>query len=1199
MRKTLIPLLVLLAIAVAWVAFQPTESTNNLDELTLGELSVNNDVAEAEASPTTRAAGLELPNFDNRQIKSGKGSHAMSGIVVDENNNPVPGCWVAAYSVPFPLLDFEFDFAELLENPLEFNLEPLAAVFADEQGHFDLSGLHGRTLYLTARTKQRLTPRRQRVLTSQLNQTEVPVIVRTVAAASLGGKVLDAGGAPVAGAEVLIGPGIKYLIAAFRNRTFFMEKIYTDADGSFEIEAVPAGAALTINAWRGGVEGGMREFGPLAANTHSKVTVSMFALGTLAGEVVDKDDQPIAGADVVALPLDLRLAIPFIRDPMVWTARTSSNGSYRFPKLPHAIYLLMAQGQKGRSAPLSATVTGNGSTAARLVIDTKQVIEGRVVNGNGKPVVRAIVKLMAIPTGDEGRKRGRDVFNAPGGLLMEAAREILPEIIPETTFAVTATDGSFKIPAWRQARLRVEAQGYSHFDFNLSKLEDEKKPVLQIHRPGGISGYLIDAVGKKPVQFSLVRAEQRNDDSFMEVSEAASRPLALSDENDNHNHVESQPTGPEWLKEGEQLLPAAESWRQQVSASTFVDDPRGRFKVTNLAPGTWTITAQAEGYRTTKSENITVKEDEITKGVILNLDHGASVSGRVVEAGTDRAIAGAIVTAGHGEESGFMAMLQGMGESVAMAETDDDGSFTLTGAESGSDHVNVLANGYASSSLKIEGLEDFEERTGVVVEVPFGGTLTGHIYDRNNNPLPGRMVGAVSMQAKDFQQTAANADGIYRMDNLRPGSYILITAALDDESLFTGDVMTMLSGSRITTASIRENQVTELDIIDFSAGGCRLEGEILDRGIPVPNANIALMKADRGGILDFGFSTARSDENGKFLFKSLEPGEYRAQIDTGDWNGAIEMEVMDAPEDYVVLEIPTSTIRGRLVAAGSGEPVSEARLSLSGIGGSSSTMAIMFGQSGSSPSAWTQSKEDGSFEFERVAPGRYQLKIRSGENSSGQSVGGHTTDTFTLREGDIQNLGDIALPVAGKIEISVVFAGGDGRRWFQVEAWPSGEERETNPRERKTAWGSSRRGDESMPTATLSGLLPGEWDIEVSADGWASAKLLGVSVAGGETVKKKITLSLGGELLVAVYDANGEAAFADNMVLLNGAREQVGEQNIGEVPLAFRSFIPAGEAEMGSHPPGVYILRATLNGITQEVSVLLRAGEESKMEIRF
>jgi hypothetical protein len=31
----------------------------------------------------------------------------------------------------------------------------------------------------------------------------------------------------------------------------------------------------------------------------------------------------------------------------------------------------------------------------------------------------------------------------------------------------------------------------------------------------------------------------------------------------------------------------------------------------------------------------------------------------------------------------------------------------------------------------------------------------------------------------------------------------------------------------------------------------------------------------------------------------------------------------------------------------------------------------------------------------------------------------------------------------------------------------------------------------------------------------------------------------------------------------------------------------------------VYILRATLNGITQEVSVLLRAGEESKMEIRF
>ena len=1191
MRKVLIPLLLALAAALAWLLFSPTdEQEHNLDQLEFSTLNNNQDVAESNSDAGSRINSVELPSFNNRQEKVGLGKHKMSGIVVDENNQAVSGCWVAAYSVPFPLFDFTSDITEIFEKPLDFNLEPMASVFADHEGRFNLRGLQGRTIYLTARTKQRLTPRRQRVLSENLNNSDSPVIVRTVAAASVSGKVVDANGSAVAGAEVLIGPGVKYLLSAFRNRSFFMERIYSDASGTFEIEAVPAGIPLTVNAWRGGVEGGMREFGPLAPSTENNIQVKLFQLGTLEGEILDTEDKAITGADVIALPLDLRLTIPFVRDPMLWTATSNSKGQYRFTQLPNASYLLMAQGQQGRSAPGSAQVNGNGSLAGPLVINTSQTVSGRIVDSVGKPVVRAMVKLMAIPTSTEDRGSERSRMNRPGGILMEAAQEILPELIPETTFTTTNAKGEFKIPAWKQAKLRVEAKGYAHFDFSLNNLKDEHQPVLQISKPGGIRGKVINSIDDQAVSICLIRGEMARDSQAMT---AQIQSLGyISDGVEANSKPEPEVS---WLNDGEQLIRSTNSWRQKAQASYFVDNDQGSFEITGLPPGAWYLTTQAEGFTSSKSPAVIVAENKITKDVVLSLEPGASVSGRVVEAGTSNPIAGAVVTAGKGEESGFMAMLQGMGDSVAMAETDSDGFFTVHGVESGADHVNVLADGYAAASSKVEALEQHEQRTGIKVEVPFGGTLTGTVYDRNNNPLPGRMVGAASMQAKDFQQTAANGDGVYTMSNMKAGSYIMVTAALDDESLFTGDIMTMLSGSKITTANVRENEVTQLDIIDSSAGGCRVEGEVLDRGIPVPNANILMLKAN-SGMLDFGMSTARSNKDGKFVFKSLEPGEYRAQIDTGDWNGALEVEVMDAAEDFLLLEIPVSNVRGRLIAEGSGMPVPDLSLTLRGMNQNQGMMSMMFGGGrNGSRAGWCQSNDDGFFEFERISAGRYQVVVKGGKVDGVGSFSEVTSKTFTLREGDDFDLGDIKLPLGGIIDIQVSFSGDTKQTWFSTSAWPSEKTKEDNDSKSKQSWG--RVTDEGA-SSLLEGLEPGLWDVEVKADGYASATLTKVAVSAGETTVCKINLEQGGKVRVSILE-NGDLVNADKVVLINSNGDHVASDGRGNVPLALRGIIPAGNVHLASHAPGVYKIIAQKGGVERETQVDVRSGQTSSIDINF
>ena len=1199
MRKALLPLLLLAVAALLWWILQmgpgeqaepesvtAPEEIAGLEEAELGDVDV----------PLDRVQPAAAPAFDNRMVKTGIGRHGLGGLVVDEAGEPVPGAWVAAYSAPFPLLDFEADFSEIFEKPLDFSLEPLASTFANQDGEFTLEGVPGRTLFVTARTRQRLTPRRQRVLPAELNDPQ-GVVLRTVAAASLGGRVVDAQGQPVAGAEVLVGPGVKYLIAAFRNRRFFLERVITAADGSFDVEAVPAGATLTVNGFDGPVRSGLAEFGPLAANSHGRVELRMDPIGGLSGKVMTPKEEPVSGAMVVAVPLDLRRVIPFVRDPEGWTAATTASGEYRFRELPEGLFLLLAQSREGRSAPVTARVSSERSLAPPLQVNPELSLEGRVVNSEGRPVPDALVKLQSIPSGSLDDLSEREMFNQPGGLLAQAAREILPELLPERTFDRTDATGRFRIPGWTNASLRVTAPGYVQADFKLNDLGEDKQPVLQIHQPGRVEGVVMDAVAKKPVPFYLVRGDRSGSTSTVRATVGGGGAGVIVQQElqavDTGDEKEQDDPPPAWLKENEQLFQANTSWRARLKASALVDDDRGRFVLDGLAPGKWELTVQAEGYENGEVENVEVAAGKVTRGVVITLGHGSVVRGRVVSDGDGQPVPGAVVTVGRGEESGFLAMLQGLGDSIAMGETESDGSFEVRGIPAGSNYVNVLVDGYASASQKIPELQAFEERDGVEVRLELGGTVTGLVTDRNGIPLPGRMVGAASIQSRDFQQTATDGKGYYRMENLRQGSYFMVTADLADESVFAGDFATMLSSSRILTAYVADGQVTTVDIVDESAGGCRLTGQILDKGQPVPGANIVVFATETSGLLDFRMSTARTDEDGEFLFKSLAPGEYRAQVETDDWNGAIMFDVAEAPEDYVILEVPQGRVEGRVVEELTGAPVENAAVKLiseEDRGG----LAAMFGEG--ADTEWASSEEDGRFVFAGVSPGRYHIEVtgqRSWSRDGDQPpnpLGTVETESFRVADGEVKDLDLVRLPAGGTILVRVV--DGEGKpfeRWFSMVAQAQDGTEEGDSENR--GWGSKGQG-------YITGLRPGTYDVTVTARDYGTVTEEGIRVEAGQTAEFTVTMQRGVPLKMRVLDAQNRPVATSKVELMDRDGKVV-NQDGGIGAAMARLFGGGGEQELGMYPPGVYTLRVVARDQTQEQVVTLVEGEEPVIEFRF
>ncbi|MCX8228536.1 MAG: carboxypeptidase-like regulatory domain-containing protein [Planctomycetota bacterium] len=1187
MRKFLAPILILLLGALLWIVFQPQWTPVTPLEVPDLKASQTTAVAKADFIPSRVTTDLSPGKlFDNRGEKIGQGNFGMHGMVVDAQGTPVGNAWVAAYSSPFPLLDVEQGFEEILSKPLEFSLEPLASAKTNERGEFQLEGVPGRSLYLTARAPQLLTRGRRHVPASVLLSTD-GVTLTTHPAASIQGRVVDARGAPVPGAEVLVNPGIKYLIAAFRNREFFVERVFADAAGAFHLEAVPAGMVLSLSGFASSTQPGVKELGPLPGKQEAKIEVRLDDGGSLQGKVVAESGKGISQATVAVVPLDLRRIIPLFRDFPAWTAQTNSKGDYIFPFLPKGNYLTIAQSIDGRSQPGQAILAGSASRAPDLLIPETQLIQGRVIDVEGKPVPFAKVALMSLPnpvTNDtEKSSRGRQSMNP----LLEAAREIIPEFLPADTMARTDEQGRFSLPGWNHARVRVTSLGFLDGDYKLGNLEENPLPVLLLNRPGTASGIVVRADREDPVPFFTIQAEMgyRGRASSSVDSVAATEteaPTSLS----------SQETQGEFLGEQENLLTPSSTPMRKLGNAKWFDNSDGSFSMQGLSSGPWTFVFRAEGL-TNHTLEVTIPESGEATGLLVSMVRGAGLGGRVIDKQTGQPIASATVSGGVGQGSGLGTLLQGFWEGNPVTETAEDGTFLLEGLEEGADHIHVLADGYAALSKKGSPLEAGELREDLELELGRGGSIQGTVVDRHGNLLARRMVACLTMAGQDFGQTGTDERGAFSFENMRPGTYFMIAAALDDDSLFSGDFASILTGGRLVTATVEENEVTEIELLDPSSGGCEVSGQITKNGNPVPYAQLTAAD-NNAGMFNFSMASVKSDAEGNFVFKSLAPSEYTLRVESNDWGGNLKMSVPDTPTHWLDVRVPESVVKGFVRSMATDAPVSGVPVHLVDMKASPGGGFALFGGSRSSQgpnSRQTETDAKGNFQFEGTPHGEYRVEVRQ-KNRGGMPesmfyLESHG-ETFSLSEDGIKDVGVIYLESAGAISVEVVDSNGDPiKQGFSVKGVPAYADMSGND---YSTWGWNGNG-------SLGGLPAGEWTVKVESRGMAPMTSDPVFVEMGEVTNIRLVMSTGVTLKVRVLGNNGENIADAALVLLDYDGNLVSESD--SAAARFRNMFGGdGVQRVGSFAPGRYLLEVTADGITKEFPMNLTLGDEAVVTVR-
>jgi hypothetical protein len=568
----------------------------------------------------------------------------------------------------------------------------------------------------------------------------------------------------------------------------------------------------------------------------------------------------------------------------------------------------------------------------------------------------------------------------------------------------------------------------------------------------------------------------------------------------------------------------------------------------------------------------------------------------VVAFGTREPIAGAIVTIGRSKESGLESYFKMGLESMAFARSGKDGTFELNGIEPGMEWVHVVAEGFSPTAIKGKPLLADEVREGVIIQARQGSTIQGFVRDRHNQILPGRMVGGFSMDTQDFWQTSTNEDGFYQVEHVKPGTYFVITAALDADKLFQGDFMSVLNGSKIVQAFAKEGETLEIDIVDMSANGCKLRGKLLSEGIPITNGSLIMMSTEPGtSMFDMRMATAASNDEGEFEFASLAPGEYRMQIESELWRGAIEVLVADVDEDYQTLNTPQGRVYGRIVEEVSGDPVQNATVKLMKNGTSGGIMAMF---TGGQATDYAQTNESGEFEFTGKASGRYHIEVEmnewggQAETSSGEPLGKASVKSFDLLEDSSYGVGDVLLPIAAAIRVHVTTTNGKSPdRGYNITATRVDGEGEDSA-ESAEAWGW---GDSGL----ISGLKPGLYDVTVSGRGFITSRVESVYVEHAQTVEIDAKLEEGLPLNARILGPNSQPVAGAKVQVLDNMGERVDALEGRGAMMSQMFGSEDGTMPLGSYAPGSYTVRVEWEGDVLEQHVSLSSSEITVVDFQF
>ncbi len=366
-------------------------------------------------------------------------------------------------------------------------------------------------------------------------------------------------------------------------------------------------------------------------------------------------------------------------------------------------------------------------------------------------------------------------------------------------------------------------------------------------------------------------------------------------------------------------------------------DQKGRFELTNVAPGRLHVMAEPKGRASKQTSELLIEAGDRRTGLVIDLAPQGVVAGTVV--GTDGKPLAAQITLS--------------GERLPRdrrSEADADGEFRFDSLPAAEYRLRVTAPGYRSKLLG-ELAVDGDQPTEVDVELTPGEGVYGRVIGSEGKGVSGAFVRIRSGERVEWRRT--DQSGRFQWGGA--SERVWSVQAYSPE----------YASSRETSARLRQSVTLQL------GEGGYIRGRVVDAdGEPVPGAELGVGAMVVDGPRPYGNRRIGREtidrKDGRFEFGPLRPGDYELEA-RADGYASSSTETVAVRDGGRVGPVTVvlgrgGVVRGEVVDESTGEPVSNAAVSL-------------YDMTSPFRPRRTTTDEQGGFELERVPAGRRSLRI--------------------------------------------------------------------------------------------------------------------------------------------------------------------------------------------------------------------------------
>lgn len=811
---------------------------------------------------------------------------ALSGRVVNGDGEPVAGAHVAARIKGTD------------ERPPAVRPDDAVRAASAEDGRFTLRGLPADArLTAVARRPGFLPAHGDHDLTAAADRPLV-LVLRPARAAT--GRVVDPDDRPLAGVRVTARP------ATAGGGGDAVETV-SGEDGSFTFPHLPA-AEVDLHAAAGGfapvrVRGVEVDGGPAAADLGTLVLAPGAALH---GRVSTPAGEPVAGARLWVAEADGRppeVVLNGIEETPP-TGESGADGSFRVPDLAAGRRHHLHAAAPGRLAASLPGLVPPLDESAVLVLPPATRLAGRVVDEAEEPVAGARVELV-------------DAAPAPGRLEP-------PERRPQTATAHSDGDGRFVLDglATGPVRVTVSAEGFQTSAPRPLRLPTDAEPLFVL-RPGAtLEGSVRDDAGE-PVTGARVtvvtespsgRLRGFSDDAggyrvggippgswpvvvHHAEYETAGRVVAIEPGVQLHDVVLTPGLAVSGRVVDGDGAPVAgarvalqrrlgRGGRQRYTATSGED---GGFRIPRVLDGVYDVSAEAAGHARTAAAEPVRLAGEPVDGVLLALQPGALLEGRVLGLEFHQLETLRLTVGRQGEER--------------FARVDHRGHFRVPDLAPGIWRVEArTADGARQAEARVQ-VEP--PRATVELEFAEAATLEGVVRFGGEPVAAARLALRGHDTAVERAVTSDHA-GRFLVADLQPGAY-----RLDLTHPGLG-----LSDSR--DVEVVTDRRIEIDLLPARVAGRVVSAVDQRRG--VAEARVVLERLLAGEAASM--TALHSGPSGRFEVARLSPGRYRLEVlaaGYGPRSSELELTAGESRDLTVELE-PTAGLELRVRHRAGGVP---------------------------------------------------------------------------------------------------------------------------------------------------------------------------------------------------------------------------------------------------------------------------------------